>query len=327
MHSKADPALPSDSLVPIRTISSLTGVNPVTLRAWERRYQLLRPTRTPKGHRLYSMADVDRIKQVVTLLDSGMTISQVRTIIDGDADADGSAAAAAAGSAGSDLWRGYRDRMLSAVAAFDEATLGMLYSEIQSLYPTDTVTERLIVPLLQELGFRWQRGGASRIAEEHFFSLFLRNKLGARLHHRGMHGNGPKLLAACLPGEQHETGLLLFALAAQDWGYRLILLGADMPLDELPAVAAHTGCDGVVLAGSGIPRPLIDGDALRSAVAQIAAPVFIGGRVTDKHAGQFAGTGVHVLGSRFDTALREINAVLRPNGGDSADPNGGGNAG
>src|SRR5512144_2975755 len=73
--------LPETGLVPIRTVSSLTGVNPVTLRAWERRYGLIKPVRTPKGHRRYTMADVELINQVVALLEGGMSIGQVGQVL------------------------------------------------------------------------------------------------------------------------------------------------------------------------------------------------------------------------------------------------------
>ncbi len=59
-----------------------------------------------------------------------------------------------------------------------------------------------------------------------FFSLYLRNKFGARFHHRNRNNSGPKLLADCLPGEQQEVCVLLFALATHVQGYRLVLLGA-----------------------------------------------------------------------------------------------------
>ncbi len=83
MMIKVNHGLPEHGLVPIRTVSTLTGVNSVTLRAWERRYDLIKPIRTPKGHRLYSMADVDLIHQVVALLDSGISIGQARQALDG----------------------------------------------------------------------------------------------------------------------------------------------------------------------------------------------------------------------------------------------------
>ena len=61
--------------IPIRTISSLTGVKPMTLRAWERRYGLVRPQRTPKGHRLYTHQHVERIRRVLTLIERGVPVA------------------------------------------------------------------------------------------------------------------------------------------------------------------------------------------------------------------------------------------------------------
>jgi len=66
---------------PIRTVSSLTGVNAITLRAWERRYGLIKPVRTPSGHRLYTRTDIDMIHRIVALLDKGIAIGQVRTAL------------------------------------------------------------------------------------------------------------------------------------------------------------------------------------------------------------------------------------------------------
>lgn len=71
---------------PIRVVSSETGVNAITLRAWERRYGLLTPKRTAKGHRLYSEADIHLIKQVVSLLNRGIPISQAQAMLDRNTD-------------------------------------------------------------------------------------------------------------------------------------------------------------------------------------------------------------------------------------------------
>lgn len=166
--------LPGEGLVPIRTVSSLTGVNSVTLRAWERRYDLIKPIRTPKGHRLYTMADVKMINRVVALLDNGMSIGQVRQVLEtGQACLDPPPVAPP----DLDPWPTNQRRLLRAIIEFDDGVLNEVYNEILALYPVDIVTSRLIVPLLRELGERWSQGEGS-IAEEHFFSMFLRNKLG-----------------------------------------------------------------------------------------------------------------------------------------------------
>src|SRR5690606_12859035 len=62
---------------PIRTVSALTGINPITLRTWERRYHLIEPVRTPKGHRLYTKEHIAMLSRVVELLDRGIPISRI----------------------------------------------------------------------------------------------------------------------------------------------------------------------------------------------------------------------------------------------------------
>ncbi|MGB8712343.1 MAG: MerR family transcriptional regulator, partial [Onishia taeanensis] len=80
---------PADTpLYPIREVSRLTGVNSVTLRAWERRYGLIRPQRTAKGHRLYAYEDVERVEHILQWLNRGVPVSQVRELLDQPAPAE-----------------------------------------------------------------------------------------------------------------------------------------------------------------------------------------------------------------------------------------------
>ena len=289
-------------LYPISTVSALTGVNAVTLRAWERRYGLVRPTRTSAGHRVYTETDVERIKTILKLLDEGIAISRVdralqHAVVETEAPSE------------EGPWPAFQQAMLNAVANFDEAVLEARYNEAMSLYPVDVLTRRLLVPLMEQLGERWARREGS-VAEEHFFSVFMRNKLGARFHHRNLQNTGPQLLAACIPGEQHEFGLLLFALAAHARGYRVILLGANMPLEELPDVIARTNSAGVVLSGSV--------DVAESALAQhldrltnaVSVPVFFGGTTATRHAKVIAASGVHLMGDDLVVGLRVLAQVL-----------------
>jgi MerR family transcriptional regulator, light-induced transcriptional regulator len=92
MAIPTDSDLPSgDGLFPIRHVCAETGINPVTLRAWERRYGLIRPLRTPKGHRLYSSEDIARVRRILELLDEGVAVSRVGRVLQHDAhNAEGS---------------------------------------------------------------------------------------------------------------------------------------------------------------------------------------------------------------------------------------------
>ena len=288
---------------PIRTVASLTGVNPITLRAWERRYDLIRPLRTQSGHRGYTRDDIDRIHRILALIAKGMTIGQVRPALPVPA---GKARKTAAET---QPWRGYRERLIAAIPQFDEDRLEDVYNELLSLYSTELVTAKVLSPLLEQLGERWQSAEGS-VAEEHFFAVYLRNKLGARFHHRSRDKSGPRLLAACLPGEHHEAGLLLFALAAHDQGYRLVLLGADMPLAELPEVVHRGRCSAVVLSGTMIPPHGVLEDELSSLVRAIPVPVFVGGLVSVLTNDTIAAAGAEPLGTDVGAALQRMRARL-----------------
>lgn len=287
---------------PIRTFASLTGVNAITLRAWERRYGLIRPIRTPAGHRLYTHDHVDRIRRVLALVERGVPISRVGEQLDAEK-------AAARAPALRDAWGDYVERMLAATARFDEAELDRIYDEALSLHPIEQVTQRLLLPLLARLGERWKELPGA-IAEEHFFASYLRSKLGARLQHRMRYATGPRLLAACAPGEQHEIGLLLFALEAQAAGMRTIVLGANTPLDELARALRRSACSAVVISMSIDPAPPLIEDELPALARLAGAPVFVGGPTAVRHRRAIAAAGAIPIGVDLEDSVRLITATL-----------------
>ena len=301
-------APPAEGLLPIRTVSSLTGVNAVTIRAWERRYGLIIPQRTPKGHRLYTQQDVESINRIVELLNQGISVGHVKPLL------DQSPGNTATSSRTDDVntWNDQQDKMLAAIERFDEPSLDSTYNDALSLYPLDIVNQRLTTPLLRLLGERWKKRETG-IAEEHFFSVYLRNKLGSRIHHLNQRGNGPLLLLACLPGELHETGLLFFALAAVNAGYRVLVLGANTPLQQIPGVLDKKPCAGVVLSGSSkLARGVIDTD-LPDLTRQIKTPIFVGGVTSVSHQEKFENNGAICLGENIAHGLQLVNKTLKVN--------------
>mgnify|MGYP001191474685 CR=1 FL=1 len=287
--------------LPIRTISSLTGVNAVTLRAWERRYGLVRPARTPKGHRLYSQQHVERIRRVLALMERGVPIGRVRDLIDAEAAPEPSAAGS--------HWQDSLQRMSTAIANFDEAELDHIYDESLGIYPVEQVTRGLLLPLLVHLGERW-RDLAGGIAEEHFFSMYLRSKLGARLQHRMRYAAGPRVLASCVPGEQHEIGLLLFALQAHAAGLRTVLLGADTPLDEVVIARKRSAARAVVLSSSLQPADGFLTGELPRLVREAGCPVFIGGDAAQSRRREIAAAGAIPLCVPIEEGVRLLKAKL-----------------
>jgi DNA-binding transcriptional MerR regulator len=287
--------------LPIRTIASLTGVNPITLRAWERRYGLIRPSRTAKGHRLYTHDHVEQIRRVLALVERGVPISRVRELLDDEPRA---------GVAARGPWRDYLGRMAASIASFDEPELDRIYDEALSLHPVERVTGDLVLPLLAHLGERWKNLPGA-IAEEHFFATYMRSKLGARLQHRMRYATGPRLVAACAPGEQHEMGLLLFALEAQSAGMRVVVLGADTPLEDAAMAQRRSGSEAIVISSSIDPAPELFHQALPKLTGELGVPVFVGGGTSVRHRRAVVSAGAIPLGIDLEDGVRLIAATLK----------------
>lgn len=296
------------TLFPIRILSRETGINSVTLRAWERRYGLLIPKRSPSGHRLYSSADLALILRVKQLLADGHSISEIATRL----SPAPAATLAPAPLQISDPWSPLRIELLRAVEDFSTERLEHLYGEAISLHPMERVISALIEPVLVNLGERWLKSDLG-IAEEHFFSAWLRNRLAARFLHTAGLAKGPRIVCACLPGEQHEIGLLLFALGALSLGYQVIYLGADMPLAGVADAIVHSASRGAVISASLPGQDAAHLERLRPFVTQCKVPILVGGPLGARNAEALLAMGAHPLSDKNSVALHILARVL-PNG-------------
>jgi MerR family transcriptional regulator, light-induced transcriptional regulator len=299
MTSRRHPHDPSQPAYPIRVVCALTGLNPITLRAWERRYGFIEPIRTPGGHRLYTQEHVDQINRALSMVASGTSIGAAARAV----------RRSAASSSRTDVWSALRGQAIAAVIRFDESALDAIYESALGLQPIEVVTRELLTPVLAELGRRWE-SAEGRIAEEHFFTTYTRNKLGARLHHRRRIAPVARLLCACAPGEHHELGLLLFALAAHDQNVACVVLGANTPFDELAPACKRAGCDGIVISMS-MPTqtPGLERD-LREVVKKTNRPVFVGGEASAIYGHAITGAGAIVMGADISAGIRRLLAAL-----------------
>lgn len=301
-EQKSEPVAPDRGRYPIRTVVRMTGINPVTLRAWESRYGLVHPERTPSGHRLYTRAQIDRIQRAMDMVRRGIPIGQVRAVLEREAGA------ALAPEAGGGAWAELIGRALRAVHRFDRVALNQVYEDALAVHPVAKVTDLFILPLLRHLGQHWLDEEAG-IAEEHFFTTHLRNRLGSRLMHTPARERDVPLVVACLPGEHHETGLLLFALEASGQGFRPVVLGPDVPLEQVGETARRLGCP-VVLSGTMKPRRGLLTGELPQLAKTLRQPVFIGGPVTVGRGAVLGAAGLIPVGSDIGMALALIRRRL-----------------
>ena len=255
-------------LLRIGELSRRSGVSPELLRAWERRYQLLRPIRSPGGLRLYSLDDLDRVRAMQHHLSRGLAAAEAAALtVQQPINAP---------DPGTSFLEAKRE-LAHALAAFDEPRAQAVIDSLLATATIDTLLAGVVVPYLHELGNRWEEGEAS-VAEEHFASSVLRGRLLGLARGWGR-GLGPRVVLACAPGEHHDLGLLAFGLALRARGWRIVYLGTDTPLQSA-ADAAHAS-DAVFVAVSAVSAERFH--AHRDDLVQLAR----------KHRVFLAGAGAH----------------------------------
>jgi DNA-binding transcriptional MerR regulator len=226
----------------IGELSRRSGVSPELLRAWERRYGLLRPTRSAGGLRLYSPDDLSRVQAMQHHLAEGLAAAEAAALATRTAGHDEQIAVPAA-----------KDELAAALASFDDGEAHAVFDVLLARLSIDTLLRDVIVTYLHELGERWERGEVS-IAQEHFASALLRGRLLGLARGWGR-GIGPVAVLACAPGEQHDLGLLAFGLALRARGWRIVYLGTDTPITSV--AEAVRSCDPAVVVVSAVdPRVL-----------------------------------------------------------------------
>jgi MerR family transcriptional regulator, light-induced transcriptional regulator len=238
-------ALPASAVLRIGELSRRLGVSDHVLRAWERRYGLLRPMRSPGGFRLYSEDDERRVRRMQVHLSRGLSAAEAaRAAISEDqasaADQDTPAADRRGGPI--DVPRA----LARAMAEMDEHTAQAVLDRLLADFTVEAVLRDVVLPYLRELGERWERGDVS-VAQEHFASNLIRGRL-ANLARGWGNGNGPKALLACPPGEEHDLPLLAFGIVLHRNGWRVSYLGANTPIDDVIRTAGELRPDLVVLA-------------------------------------------------------------------------------
>ena len=201
------------------------GLKPELLRAWERRYGVLQPTRTEGGLRLYSPADERRTRMMHARMEDGLSPAEAARLV--LADEVGHAAGHAGATA-----RRRLERLRDALDRFDADGAITTFDRLLAAFMLDTVLREVVMPYLRDLGERWAAGTAT-VAQEHFASSLIRGRL-AGLSRAGSGARDRSHCSPARPGEQHDLPLLASGSRSAPRGWRIAYLGADTPATASP---------------------------------------------------------------------------------------------
>lgn len=246
--------LPDDPKYPVKRVSDLTGINPVTLRAWERRYGVLKPERNENRYRLYSDRDLAILRWLINKKNSGVSISTAsENLHDMIAQNDWPEVIpfgiAQAKTVSLVPPQRYAEDLFDLLKNHNEIEAARLFEEVISKFDLETILEKIITPTLISVGEAWFQGEIM-ISTEHFATAFLLSRLNNLYISLPIVNKGPKILIGGAPSEEHEMGALMMAVLLRNRGYRVEFLGANLHLDDLVDYAQQEKPAMVVLTAS-----------------------------------------------------------------------------
>jgi MerR family transcriptional regulator, light-induced transcriptional regulator len=234
----------------INAAADLSGVNPATLRAWERRYGVPVPRRTASAYRLYTNEDVSQIRRMRELVEQGMAPAEAaRAVREPQMPRTESATG--------DGIEATQKRLLAAADRYDPVAIDAEIARASMLLDAQTLFEKVVSPVAVEIGQRWEDGAIS-VAQEHLISERLEFALRATLRSLER-SDGPLVLFACVETEQHVIGMLGAALRFASNGARVVTLGATTPPSAIADAVEHLSPRAVALSVTMLPaqpRPL-----------------------------------------------------------------------
>ncbi len=297
----------------LKVVLKETGIAADTLRAWERRYGLPKPERTPGGHRLYSQRDIEIIKWLMARQEEGLSISRAvdlwKELTASGRDplaADRQMEVVAAPAANLDA---ARQRWIEACLAFDEPRAEQALNQAFAVFPVESVCMEILQKGLVEMGELWFRNRAS-VQQEHFASALAMRRLDTLLAASPAPTRSQTVIVGCPADEWHAFTPLLLTLLLRRRGLHTIYLGANVPTERFEETVAAVRANLVIL----VAQTLITAAALQSTAQTLTASgicVGYGGRIFNLHPTLSASIPAHYLGDTLNASLNAVETLLQ----------------
>jgi methanogenic corrinoid protein MtbC1 len=308
-----------EALFNLKAVVQQTSLKPDTLRAWERRYGLPHPERSPGGHRLYSQRDIDTVRWLMARQRQGLSISRAvelweqvealgrdplmtETPLGGRQSANPPPHVLGASLA--DL----RERWKSSCLTYDEAHAEQVMAQAFALYPPEVVAVEMLQKTMSEIGEGWQRGEVT-VQQEHFCSELAVRRLEALLMAAPPPTRRGRLVAACPPDESHALSLLLVTFLLRRQGWDVVYLGANVPLEQMEATAVATRPDLVIMAAQRLHTAAMLRDMV-CLLKEQGVPVAYGGLIFNREPRLRDRIPGHFLGEKLDLAPQRVERLM-----------------
>lgn len=218
-----------------------TGLNPVTIRAWERRYGLPKPQRSNAGDRLYSARDLATLQWLQARQAEGLAISNAVELwrkLESQGIDPLATDALSKDKAVEDIvpaesqLEKLQRQWIEACLSFDAPAATDVLTHAFALYPAEKICTELLMPSLAQIGSGWDRGEIT-IQQEHFASSLMVRRLEMLIAATPRPTRPERLLVCCAPGDHHTFAPLLLTFLLQQRGWEVVYLGANVPVIAL----------------------------------------------------------------------------------------------
>lgn len=301
---------------PIAVVVERTGLSQDLLRVWERRYGAVTPGRGPDDKRLYSDADVERLRLLDAAVRGGRRIGNVANLETTDlASLVQDDLAAGRGPADATLPDepdpALIGAMMGAIRAFDSRAFDDQLRRAAALLGVPKFLELVVAPLLRQVGEEWH-GGRLTVAQEHFASSAAADMVGQAMRSVSAPSNAPRLLVTTLPESRHVIGAVLAGAMAATDGWHVIFLGAELSPADIVSAAVRSDADAVALSVTYTPDPGRTIEEIRQLRATLPPGVMliVGGSAIQAIAGEVAAAGVPV-GEGLDDLRHALGRAAR----------------
>jgi DNA-binding transcriptional MerR regulator len=301
----------------MKAVARETGLKPVTIRAWERRYGLPQPERTPGGDRRYSARDVALLKWLVARQNEGLSISQAverwRNLDGQGLDPLAAHLAPATpmtsvGAQPASQLDELRRQWVASCLEFDQAAAEQVLSHAFALFSAETVCHQVLRRGLAEIGAGWYEGAVT-IQQEHFASALTLRRLEMLIASLPPPARQERILIACAPGDIHTLAPLLLTYALGLRGWPVVYLGPNVPVQAMEATVDQVQPGLVILSA----QQLHTAAALQESAAVVCrrnVPVAFGGYVFNDNERLRRRITGHYLGPDFESALQVVEALM-----------------